>query len=163
MTAPKPYPVSTVLFILAYNLSIWALGTLIFWFLMPVLGLLYPAMVLLITLWIIWARCRHCVYYGKLCGSGLGVVAGFLFKPGDKALFKQRFHLSWPNLLIWILPPVVGLGLLFFRGMDWWVAGATGAFVVLAWFHRSISLRMVCSTCAQKNICPMVNPPKEDR
>ena len=77
------FPLSSVLFCIAVNISIYLVGA----YLIAPLGKIFVALYLLYCLWmeirVLTKSCRDCYYYGRLCAFGRGKICSLLFKKGS--------------------------------------------------------------------------------
>jgi hypothetical protein len=102
--------------------------------------------------------CAHCVYYGKGCFSGRGVVCSWLFARRDPSRFSSR-EVSWltvlPDLLVTLVPLGVGLFLLI-RQFDWILLSMMVGLVILAFpANGLVRGKLACCHCRQRELgCP---------
>ncbi len=102
--------------------------------------------------------CVNCYYYGKTCAYGKGRLCAFLFSRGDPQRFAAR-EISWaalvPDLLIFLIPAVVGAVYLFIDFAWWRVALMGGLFVAFAFRSVAVHILFSCRFCRQREIgCP---------
>ncbi len=116
-------------------LTIYALGALLVGGFGPTAAFLY----LLFCVWseyrVMQMSCRHCCYFGKLCGTGKGIVAPLFTRRGDPSLFLAK-AIGWkeliPDFLVFLIPVLAGLP-------------GSG-------FMRT---RLICANCRQRELgCP---------
>ena len=154
------FPLSSVLFCIAVNISIYIVGA----YLIAPLGKIFVALYLLYCLWmeirVLIMSCRACFYYGRLCAFGRGKICSLLFKKGSPEGFKMK-KITWinlvPDFLVSLIPLVIG-GFYLIQSFTWLrlsliVVLVIIAFPVTGFVRRSIS----CKFCRQKEMgCPAV-------
>lgn len=159
--ALERYPAWTVAVANGLNLAIYVLGAAIVarlgWaFLVP-----YLALLLYLEVSLLWKSCSRCVYYGKRCFSGKGLISALVCRRRDPAEFAAR-EIGWlslvPDLLVTLIPLAVGV-FLSIRRFEWALLAALVGLVVLAFpgtgFVRS---RLACCRCRQRLLgCPAEN------
>jgi hypothetical protein len=139
-------------------LTIYALGALLVGGFGPTAAFLY----LLFCVWseyrVMQMSCRHCCYFGKLCGTGKGIVAPLFTRRGDPSLFLAK-AIGWkeliPDFLVFLIPVLAGLINLFFH-FRFSTLGLIVLIVILALpgsgFMRT---RLICANCRQRELgCP---------
>jgi hypothetical protein len=154
----ESYPAWTIALSLGLSISIYALGSAIVvrlgW------GFLAAYLLLLVNLEVhqLAKGCVHCVYYGRACFSGKGVVAAWLFKRGDPSRFASG-EASWlsllPDMLVVLIPLGIGL-FLSMRRFDWVLLSLIVGLLILA-FPGNGFVRggLACCHCRQRELgCP---------
>jgi hypothetical protein len=102
--------------------------------------------------------CVHCTYYGKVCFSGKGLIASWLFKRGDPSRFAAR-DIGWlsllPDMLIVLIPLGAGV-FLSIRRFDWLLLLLMAGLVFLAFPGNGfIRGKLACRHCRQRELgCP---------
>ena len=81
--AYENFPIWIPLLACALSLTIYGLGSYIFW----LLGIVFAAAYIIFCLWIEYRilrfSCVNCYYYGKTCGLGRGKLCAMFFKKGN--------------------------------------------------------------------------------
>jgi len=101
-------------------------------------------------------------YYGKLCAFGKGIVAAKFFKKGDPKKFCERelgFKDFIPQILVVLIPLIVGIALLISRGLNLPILIAM-IYPLFSWFVINPILygKLACIHCKQGSICcPALN------
>ncbi|MGA9141765.1 MAG: hypothetical protein WBZ29_16185 [Methanocella sp.] len=154
----KDQPWRTIALSVANTIVSWGTGTLIFYFINPWTAAGYLLLCLCVLVMPTYFRCRYCVYYGRRCTSGLGLISSRLFRKGDPAGFcdpKNIYPVAIPSFAVLLLPlagGVVGMALNF----SWIMAGLTVFYAIAVmgggfFFQRKVA----CKDCAQGRIgCP---------
>ena len=89
------YPFSTFCLASITSLLNFALGALIFYLIGgTLLGVAYFVIALMSIVPSMRFRCAYCYYYGKRCSTGLGILAGFLFKKRDSGEFNNSKYVT---------------------------------------------------------------------
>ncbi|MBN2142940.1 hypothetical protein JW711_06455 [Candidatus Woesearchaeota archaeon] len=122
-------------------------------------GWLYVAYVLIMECSLYKEACPNCCYYGKLCAFGKGKIAKLFFKKGDSKKFGTR-KLTWkdliPQMLVVLVPLLVGVALLISRGWNWLIFIAV-LYPFLNWFMLNpvVYGQLACKHCKQgRKCCP---------
>ena len=147
--------------ILVYNvlmLALYLAGAYITFMLHPIIGVLYIVFLVVMELQTYREACKYCCYHGKACGSGKGVIASLFFKKGDPKKFCERklsFKDFIPQMLIGMIPFVLGIALLISRGFNPVILLAA-IYPLLSWFVvNPLLYGTICKHCKQgKNCCP---------
>ena len=84
------FPVWVPLLAWVLSLSIYVLGSYIFWLLYLPLTAAYILFCLWIEYRILRFSCVNCYYYGKTCGLGRGKLCTLLFKKGNPEKFVEK-------------------------------------------------------------------------
>ena len=156
--AYENFPIWIPLLAWVLSLSIYALGTYIFWFLYIPLTAGYITYCLWIEYRILRFSCVNCYYYGKTCGLGRGKLCAMLFKKGNPESFLAK-EISWkdliPDFLVMILPLVGGI-IVLIRDFNWLILVLMVVLVMLSMGGNAF-LRgsLACKYCKQKELgCP---------
>jgi len=125
-------------------------------------GLVVVLPYILFCLWsecrVMSGSCRNCYYYGKLCGTGKGIIAPLFFKRGDPGKFTER-EISWrdliPDMLLFMIPLVGGI-IWLFLDFNLITLGSIVLLLILAMpvtgYMRSC---LLCPNCKQRELgCP---------
>jgi hypothetical protein len=156
--AHENYPFSTVVLSKLVSFSIYGLGFFIIFGLGWVFASLFLLYVLFFEFRLIKNHCTSCYYWGKTCGFGKGRISSWFFKKGDVSKFCGK-EMSWkdivPDMLISIVPLVVGIILLFIK-FDFLVLIALVLLVLFTTAGNSyIRGTLACKYCKQRELgCP---------
>jgi len=140
------------------SLAIYSLGA----YLLSGFGLIAVLPYIAFCLWseyrVLSMSCRHCYYYGQLCGVGKGIVAPLFVKKGEPKIFLEK-AIGWkeliPDFLVFLIPVMGGIIYLFFR-FNFLTVALIAVIVSLAMpgagFMRSC---LLCPNCKQRELgCP---------
>jgi hypothetical protein len=140
------------------SLSIYALGSYIFWFLYIPLTAGYITYCLWIEYRILRFSCVNCYYYGKTCGLGRGKLCAMLLKKGNPESFLEK-QISWkdliPDFLVMIFPLVGGI-IVLIRDFNWLILVLMVILVLLSMGGNAVIRgSLACKYCKQKELgCP---------
>jgi len=143
-------------------LALYIAGAYIMFKLYLIMGVLYVIFLIIMELQVYREGCRYCCYYGKKCGCGKGVIAPLFFKKGTPEKFCERelgFKDFIPQMLVGLIPFVVGTALLISRGFNLLILMAV-IYPILSWFVINPLLygKLVCNHCKQgKKCCPAMD------
>lgn len=152
------YPVWIVFAANLLALTVYALGA----YIISGFGLAYAAAYLVycivIELNVLRKSCVNCVYYGKLCGTGKGVLCALLLPNGNTSKFAEKkvsFTDMLPDFMVSLFP-VIGGAVLLTKNFDWMLAGATAGMLALSFAGNAlIRGQLLCKYCKQRRIgCP---------
>jgi hypothetical protein len=107
---------------------------------------------------VIFRGCKHCYYYGKVCGLGKGKMALLFTKRGDPKKFTEK-EISWYHLLpefLVVIFPIVGGIILLVLDFSWILLGMV-ILLVLLYFGGAAVIRgsFACKYCKQRELgCP---------
>jgi len=151
------YPLRTVILANIFMLAVYVAGAYILFALSLITGILYVAYLVLLELYFLKEGCIHCCYYGKLCAFGKGAVAALLFEKGAPEKFCEReldFKDFIPQVLVVLIPLIVGIALLISRGFNLLILIAM-IYPVFSWFAVNPFLygKLACLHCKQGSIC----------
>ncbi|PKP51223.1 MAG: hypothetical protein CVT90_03085, partial [Candidatus Altiarchaeales archaeon HGW-Altiarchaeales-3] len=124
MNPPKiydNYPLWIVIVSNILSLAVYAAGAYIMFTLSMITGILYIIYIILLERQFFIEGCIHCVYYGNTCAFGKGIIAPKFFKKGDPEKFCEReigFKDFIPQVLVALVPLIVGIALLISRGFN---------------------------------------------
>ena len=153
----ESYPLWVVIISNILMLAVYIAGAFIMFRLSLITGILYAAYIVLLERHIFKEGCVHYCYYGKSCAFGKGVIAAKLFKRGNPEKFCEReisFKDFIPQILVVLIPLIVGVALLISRGFDILILIAL-IYPVLSWFAINPILygKLACPHCKQGSIC----------
>ncbi|MFH1450889.1 MAG: hypothetical protein ABIF92_02820 [archaeon] len=151
------YPIWVVMIIIILQLSLYVTGSFIMFKLHYITGILYIIFVLFMESTIYREGCRDCFYYGKRCAFGRGLLAPLFVKKGDGKAFREKevtFKDLIPQVLLSLIPVLVGIALLISRGFDALILIAL-LYPVILWFglNEIIYGKLSCPHCKQGKIC----------
>lgn len=151
------YPLSIVSTIGLLFLVFYLAGAYIMFRLHVIAGALYILYILLMEYFVYKEACPHCFYYGKRCAFGRGVIAGIIHKKGDPKKFcekEMRFKDFVPQIILLLVPIVVGIALLVSRGYHLLTLIAL-LYPVFNWFALNpiIYGKLACPHCKQGSMC----------
>ncbi len=150
------YPLWMVLFIDILILLVYVSGAYIMFTLSRITGILYLIYIVFLEFSFYREGCIHCCYYGKRCAFGRGFVARIFFNRGNPKKFKRE--ISWkdfiPQILLVLIPLMVGIALLISRGFNYWILTAI-IYPIFSWFilNPIIYGKLACPHCKQGKIC----------
>jgi len=117
----------------------------------------------LISMYLLIPRlvCTHCAYFGQVCHSGQGLIAGVLFPKAEGAMFGSYFRFMGIASPVFLAPLIAGLILSVFQ-FSWEVLVLTAIFGILAlWCTRVVTKKLGCPHCKQHSICPACTRTKD--
>ncbi len=103
-------------------------------------------------------RCTYCYYFGKCCSTGLGLLAGILFKQRDREEFSNPKNIAKVAPLsfgLLFVPLIFGLIFVFIK-FSWILLIAMFLYFLIA-VNGGFLIRknLVCKNCKQGEIgCP---------
>ncbi|NOQ68215.1 hypothetical protein GQ568_02125 [Patescibacteria group bacterium] len=151
------YPFWIILLANILALAVYVAGAFIMFRLSWITGILYVVYLILLERSFFKEGCIHCYYYGKSCAFGKGVIAAKLFKKGNPEKFCERkigFKDFIPQILVVLIPLIVGVALLISRGFDMLIFIAL-IYPILSWLIVNPILygKLACPHCKQGSIC----------
>ena len=151
------YPLWVVILINFFTLLVYLAGGYIIFKLSVITGILYLAYLALLEFNLYRKSCVHCYYYGKRCAFGKGRVAALFFKKAEVQQFcKNKFSFKdfVPQILIILVPFIVGVALLISRGYNFLIIIAI-IYPVASWiiFNPIIHGKLACPFCKQGAVC----------
>jgi hypothetical protein len=136
----------TVIFITAFNQSIW--GT--------IAGFAYLLYGIAGAIWIMIFVCPYCMYWDtKSCPCGYGRIASRFRPKSEVECFSDKFKKHIPVIVpLWFIPLLAALPVLL-KNFSWpllvlLIVFSIDAFVILP----LISTKHGCKECPQKDTCP---------
>jgi hypothetical protein len=152
----QDYPLSIILLRWFFLGIAFGLGIYILFQFKEILAyayILYGAICL--TLILPLSRCVYCYYHGRLCDSGFGKIAAYLFPKDEESKYTSKyvyFSLTYP---FWLLP---GLFAFFqvLRRRSWEALIIFLAFLLILLLERVFLKAAGCKKCYQRKICPGV-------
>ena len=156
--AYENFPIWIPLLACVLSLSIYALGSYIFWLLYIPVTAAYIIFCLWIEYRIMRVSCVNCYYYGKTCGLGRGRLSALFFKKGNPESFLNK-DITWkdliPDFLVLIFPLVGGI-IVLIKDFNWLILVLMVVLVMLSMGGNAF-LRgsLACKYCKQKELgCP---------
>jgi hypothetical protein len=152
------YPVWLPALSILLSLAIYTVGAILFSFFGLTVVLLYLFFCLLTEYRVMEMSCRHCCYYGKLCGVGKGILAPLFFKQGAPQIFLNK-KIGWQELLpdsfVLLLPVIGGMISLFLR-FNFLTLGLIVLIIILALPGAGLMRTcLLCPNCRQRELgCP---------
>ncbi|KYK25527.1 hypothetical protein AYK26_05835 [Euryarchaeota archaeon SM23-78] len=151
------YPIWIVIIVIILTLIVYAAGAYIMFRLNLITGILYVAYLIILEFQVYKEACTCCCYYGKVCAFGRGVLAAIFFKKGNPKKFCERelkFKDFIPQVLVVLIPLVVGIALLISRGFHVLTLIAL-IYPVFSWFALNpiIYGKLACIHCKQGSVC----------
>ena len=151
------YPLWIVIPANILMLAVYVAGAYIMFRLSMITGILYVVYLILLGRAFFKEGCTCCFYYGKLCAFGKGAMAAMFFKRGDPEKFCERelgFKDFIPQILVVLIPLIVGIALLISRGFNLLILIAM-IYPVFSWFVVNPILygKLACIHCKQGSIC----------
>ena len=151
------YPLWTVILANILLLAVYVAGIYIIFTLSLITGILYVIYIVLLEFYYLKEGCTCCCYYGKLCAFGKGSISALFFKKGDPGKFCERelgFKDFIPQVLVVLIPLVVGTAIIISRGFDL-LFFVVVIYPVFSWFVINPILygKFACVHCKQGGIC----------
>jgi len=157
-TTYEQFPLYIPLMATLQSLGIYLLGAYVLLGFGVLVALLYLVYCAIMEFFILQRSCKHCYYYGKVCGLGKGRLSALFFKKGNPEHFHTRqvhwYHLL-PDFLTFIIPLIGGVISLYLI-FSWIILVAMicilllsvlGNFVIRGFF--------ACKYCKQRQLgCP---------
>jgi hypothetical protein len=149
-TYPKGVIVSRwIILTLAYALGIYILADI-----QPMLGIIYAiGSLFALTLVLPLSRCVYCYYHGKLCNTGWGKIAAYLYAKGDESLYGERYNYAILLHLLWAVPLLAFLFQLA-RNKEPRYAVILLVYLLILWMEKVILKKLACKRCHQREFCP---------
>lgn len=151
------YPVWIVVLTNILFLLVYLSGLYIMFALHLITGILYLIFLVFMEFSVYREGCRYCCYYGGGCAFGKGKIASWFYKKGNPKKFCER-ELSWkdfiPQILVSLIPVVVGIALLISRGFNLIILIAI-IYPIFSWFflNQIIYGKLACPHCKQGSKC----------
>jgi hypothetical protein len=164
------YPKHVIIIRWIILIAAFALGIYILSGMKDLFGVVYVIYSLIaLTLILPLSRCVSCFYHGKLCNTGWGKVAAYLFPKGmnhavhtkgDESKYVEHYNYAILLHLLWIIPL---LGFLFqllrYRGLFYLIILIAYMFILL--LEKIILKKLACTKCHQREFCPALPFRKE--
>lgn len=155
--ADNSYSFRIICFSAFTTLFSYFLGSLIFFAIHSILGILYLTICFISLLIAFIFRCRFCVYYGYWCCSGFGKITSLLFSKGDPKEFQnpRNFLLTAIFSFGVLLAPIVGAFFLILIEFNLINILILVIYLVLGVAPGFLMRQKICELCKQKDIsCP---------
>ncbi|MBW2976779.1 hypothetical protein KY347_05015 [Candidatus Woesearchaeota archaeon] len=157
---PEIYDKYPLWMVFAYNIAmllVYLAGAYIMFKLSLIAGILYIIYLVILELSLYREGCRYCFYYGKRCVAGKGLIAPVFVKKGNPKKFcerKLKMKDFIPQILVVLIPLIVGIALLISRGFEILILIAL-IYPVFSWFtvNPLIYGKLACIHCKQGTIC----------
>lgn len=151
------FPACMIFIVNILTLLVYVTGAYIMFKLSVITGILYLVYLIILEFQVYREGCRYCFYYGKLCAFGKGAIAALFFKKGNPKKFCERklsFKDFIPQLLVVLVPLIIGITLLISRGFNILILLAL-IYPVFSWFclNPIIYGKLACVHCKQGSIC----------
>ena len=138
-----------IILTLAFTLGIYILADI-----QLMLGIIYAACSLFaLTLVLPLSRCVYCYYHGKLCNTGWGKVAAYLYAKGDESFYLERYNYAILLHLLWIVPLLASLFQLV-RNKELRYVVIFLIYVLILWMEKVVLKKLACKRCHQREFCP---------
>ena len=153
------YPIWIIILTNILMLAVYVAGAYIMFSLGLITGLLYTVFIILLEFYNLKEGCINCCYYGRLCAFGKGLIASKFFKKGNPEKFYERelgLKDFIPQILVVLIPLIVGIVLIFSRGFNIPILIAV-IYPIISWFIINPILygKLACIHCKQGSIgCP---------
>lgn len=120
------------------------------------LGIVYVLYSLIaLTLILPLARCASCFYHGKVCNTGWGKVAAYLFPKGDESQFVAHYSYAIFLHLLWLIPLLASFFQLL-RNRDVLALIIFFSYLFILLVERVTLKKLACTRCHQREFCPAV-------
>ena len=136
---------------IAFGLGIYIL--LGFHYMLAIIYIIYS--VITLTLILPLSRCVSCFYHGKLCNTGWGKIAAYLFKKGDESKYVEHYNYAIFLHLLWLIPLLVAL-LQSVRQRDLFALSIFVIYLFILFVEKIILKKLCCKRCHQREFCPAV-------
>ena len=148
------YPVHIIIIHWIILLLAFALGIYILHGLHYVLAIIYIVYSLTaLTLILPLSRCVSCFYYGKLCNTGWGKIAAYLFKKGDESKYVDYYNYAIFLHLLWLGPLFVAL-LQLVRKREILALSIFVIYLFILFVEKIILKKLGCKRCHLREFCP---------
>ena len=150
----QTYPKGVIVFRWIILTLAFALGIYILLDIQPMLGIIYAVCSLFaLTLVLPLSRCVYCYYHGKLCNTGWGKIAAYLYVKGDESLCVERYNYAILLHLLWIIPLLAFLFQLV-RNKELRYLIVFLVYLLILWMEKVILKKLACKRCHQREFCP---------
>ena len=99
------------------------------------------------------SRCVSCFYHGKVCNTGWGKIAGYLFEKGDESKYVDLYNYAIFLHLLWLVPLLVAL-LQLVRKRSILALSIFLIYIFILFVEKIILKKMCCKRCHQREFCP---------
>lgn len=157
------YPKHVIIIRWIILISAFALGIYILSDIKDFLGVVYVIYSLVaLTLILPLSRCVSCFYHGKLCNTGWGKVAAYLFPKnmnrvvytkGVESKYIEHYNYAILIHLLWLVPLLGSLfQVLRKRAMIVLILFLVYLFILL--LEKIVLKKLACKRCHQREFCP---------
>ena len=152
----ESYPVRDVLLGNLVMALLISAGTVVCWFVSPVLGAVYLTFSV-VMVYVVLRRliCTRCYYFGKRCGTGWGLLASMWFARGAREDFNESAGIRLAPMVYGLvtLAPLVALVVLLIQGATTSLLLLVGVFLGIGFYSSGPGRRRACSRCKMKLFC----------
>ena len=138
-----------IILLLAFTLGIYILRGL--HYMLAIIYIVYSLTAL--TLILPLSRCVSCFYYGKLCNTGWGKIAAYLFKKGDESKHVEHYNYAIFLHLLWLVPLLVAL-LQLVRQREILALSIFVIYLFILFVEKIILKKLGCKRCHLREFCP---------
>ncbi|MDI6892222.1 MAG: hypothetical protein QMD08_04430 [Actinomycetota bacterium] len=148
----EDYPIYVPLLREILNLSIIGVGVLILMRLGSGLVLFYVLYVLFVVFLLTKLRCTRCYHHGRLCSTGFGKLAGFLYPRDTKHRFVEGLAY---NFLLFLVPLIPLVAVIFLLIEDFTYLGLGYLLVLLLLMAATLAEHLIlgCLHCHELEGC----------
>ncbi|MFX1511681.1 MAG: hypothetical protein ACFFCQ_03760 [Promethearchaeota archaeon] len=153
----EKYPYRVICLSLTFTLAGYMLGSVIFYLINPVLGILYLILCATTILIALKLRCTYCYYYGKWCSFGFGKISKLLFKKGDPKEFRNSRNVTITAIFSFgtLLLPFLGGLILLITDFSILNLSVLVAYALIGVVPNFFIRGRVCENCEQGKLgCP---------
>jgi hypothetical protein len=148
------YPKGVIIFRWIILALAFALGIYILADILPMLGMIYAVCSLFaLTLILPLSRCVYCHYHGKLCNTGWGKIAAYLYAKGDESLYVERYNYAILLHLLWIVP-LLAFFFQLIRNKELRYLVVLLIYLIILWMEKVVLKKLACRRCHQREFCP---------
>ena len=148
------YPVPIIIIHWIILLLAFGLGIYILLEVHQILAIIYVVYsVVALTFILPLSRCVSCFYYGKLCSTGWGKIAAYLFKKGDESKYVEHYNYAIFLHLLWLVPLLVAL-LQLVRKRDVFALSIFVTYLFILFVEKIILKKLGCKRCHLREFCP---------
>jgi asparagine N-glycosylation enzyme membrane subunit Stt3 len=152
----EDFPKSVIIIRWVILLFAFALGIYVLFELHQMLAIVYIVYsVMALTLILTLSRCVNCFYHGRLCNTGWGKIAAYLFKKGDESKYVDRYDYAIFLHLLWLIP-LLAAALQAVRRRNILSLAILAAYLFALFVEKIILKKLCCKRCHQKDFCPAV-------
>ena len=162
------YPVKIIILTSAVTFLTYFIGTVIFYIIGGYrLALDYAVLCIASLLLAVRFRCCYCCYYGKNCASGLGWLAGKIFRKKDSSLFispKYIYPVAFLSFIVLFAPVVTAIIFMFIAFSSILLLFTILYFIVAFILGFYSKKRLCCEHCKQGKLgCPAYKGMTKDK